>query len=118
MTTSTAEPGPATSLIDAVDALLPTLVADLERLVRIPSIAFPDFPTEPLLAAHDLVVQLLRDAGVEHIEDLHVEGKRAPVITASIPGPAGAPTVLLYTHYDVVPAGDLELWDSPPFEPT
>lgn len=106
------------ALVAAVDELMPSLLDDLDRLVRIPSIAFPDFPVEPLLEAHDAVVDLLRAAGVEQIEDLHVEGKRAPVIVAGIPAPPGAPTVLMYTHYDVVPAGDLALWDSPPFEPT
>ena len=40
----------------------------------------------------------------------------APVIIGGIPAPEGAPTVLLYAHYDVVPVGDEAKWESPPFE--
>ncbi len=104
-------------LPEKVRSLMPELVADLGRLVRIPSIAFPDFPREPLNEAHDLIVELLRDAGVQTIDTLNLPDT-APVITGAIPAPDGAPTVLLYSHYDVVPAGDESLWSSPPFEPT
>jgi acetylornithine deacetylase/succinyl-diaminopimelate desuccinylase-like protein len=97
---------------------MPRLEDDLKRLIRIPSIASPGYPEEELFKAHDLVIELLRDAGVEQIGDIRLEGKIAPVITAEIPGPPGSPTVLMYTHYDVVPAGDEELWETPPFEPT
>ncbi|WP_406340911.1 M20/M25/M40 family metallo-hydrolase [Streptomyces sp. NBC_00648] len=101
-----------------VDGLMDGLRADLERLAAIPSIAFPGFPPEPVQQAHNLVAELLRDAGVPHIERLDLPGT-APVVYGQIPAPTpDAPTVLLYGHYDVQPPGDQALWLSPPFEPT
>ena len=100
-----------------VDALMPDLVRDLVRLAAIPSIAFEGFPPEPVHEAHDLVVELLRGAGVTDIETLELPDTY-PIICATVPGPPGAPTVLLYAHYDVQPAGDESLWTTPPFEPT
>ncbi|UJP40518.1 M20/M25/M40 family metallo-hydrolase [Cellulomonas palmilytica] len=97
--------------------LMPSLVDQVVRLSRIPSVATTGFPAEPLLEAHALVVDELRAAGVEHVEELLLDGMTAPTVLADVPGPPGAPTVLMYTHYDVVPAGDEALWSSPPFEP-
>ena len=104
----------------AVSALMPRLKQDLTRLVAIPSVSEWGFPaqTRPaLLEAHQAVLGLLREAGVESFSSLELEGT-APVITGEIPAPDGAPTVLLYGHYDVVPAGDEALWASPPFDAT
>ncbi|MFD0064499.1 M20/M25/M40 family metallo-hydrolase [Streptomyces sp. NPDC056690] len=101
-----------------VDGLMDGLRADLERLAAIPSVAFPGFPAEPVREAHDLLVGLLGEAGVERIERIDLPDT-APVILGEIPSPTpDAPTVLLYSHYDVQPAGDEKLWKSPPFEPT
>jgi acetylornithine deacetylase/succinyl-diaminopimelate desuccinylase-like protein len=100
-----------------VDTLMPQLTSDLKRLVRIPSISDASFPPEPMYAAYEFVTNQLRTAGLTTISTLDLPNTY-PVIVGEIPAPPGAPTVLLYGHYDVVPAGDEAKWSSPPFEPT
>jgi cysteinylglycine-S-conjugate dipeptidase len=103
-----------------VAALMPQLQADLARLVAVPSVSAPGYPEETrpaLVETYEAIVGLLREAGARKLGALELPGT-APVITGEIPGPEGAPTVLLYGHYDVVPAGDESAWTSPPFEAT
>jgi acetylornithine deacetylase/succinyl-diaminopimelate desuccinylase-like protein len=100
-----------------VAALMPRLTDDLRRLVAIPSISAWGFPEEthgPLLEAYAEIVELLRDAGIGDVGALELPGT-APIIVGELPGPPGAPTVLLYGHYDVVAAGEEGEWTSPPF---
>jgi len=110
----------AGSLGDRVHGLMPRLTQDLKDLISIASVSAPGYP-EPthaaLKEAHDAVVTLFREAGVERFESIELP-QTAPVVFGEIPAPEGAPTVLLYSHYDVVPAGDGSLWETPPFEPT
>ncbi len=101
---------------ETVARLMPSLRSNLDDLVRIPSISVPGRIDDALLEAHDAVASLFADAGVD-VGRLDLPGT-APVVVGQIPAPPGAPTVLLYSHYDVVPAGDETEWDSPPFEPT
>jgi acetylornithine deacetylase/succinyl-diaminopimelate desuccinylase-like protein len=105
------------SLPSAVDALMPQLTADLIKLTRIPSISESSFPPQPVHDACKLVMQLLREAGLQNVKTLDLP-ETYPIVIGEIPAPSGAPTVLLYGHYDVVPPGDESKWTSPPFEPT
>jgi acetylornithine deacetylase/succinyl-diaminopimelate desuccinylase-like protein len=103
-------------IADAVAAGMAGVRADLEELIRIPSLAFDGFDPEPLDRSARTVASLFRQAGianarVERIGDGH------PAVVGRRPGPTGAPTVLLYAHHDIQPVGELSLWDSDPFEP-
>src|SRR5262245_42726535 len=108
------------SIAGTVRLQMPRLKSDLARLVAIPSISAPNHPEEthgPLREAYDEVAMLFHDAGVTILDPLELP-HTAPVLVGEIPAPEGAPTVLLYSHYDVVPVGDESKWQSPPFEAT
>ncbi len=105
-----------TELRDRVGDLFPELRADLERLIGLPSLAFEGYPRGPLQETADAVAALVAVAGMPQVELLNIPGA-PPVVYAARPAAPGAPTVLLYAHYDVQPAGDEAKWTSPPFEP-
>jgi cysteinylglycine-S-conjugate dipeptidase len=116
------QPGAGPSLPDAgpltaaVRRVLPSVRADLERLVRIPSVSADPAAAPQLQASAAEVAGLLRRAGLPEVEIVTVEGGQ-PAVLARRPAPPGAPTVLLYAHHDVQPPGARADWDSDPFEP-
>jgi acetylornithine deacetylase/succinyl-diaminopimelate desuccinylase-like protein len=105
------------TLDQAVQQVLPSVRADLERLVRIPSVSADPGAAPHLRRSAGEVAELLSAAG---LPDVHILGVRdgKPAVLARRPAPPGAPTVLLYAHHDVQPAGDSASWDTEPFEPT
>jgi acetylornithine deacetylase/succinyl-diaminopimelate desuccinylase-like protein len=107
---------PDTPITAAVVAALPGARADLERLVRIPSVWALPAHAEDTRRSAEAVADLARGAGAARVDVVAADGG-APAVLAHWPAPDGAPTVLLYAHHDVQPTGGDEHWTSPPFEP-
>ncbi|MFB9311679.1 dipeptidase [Nocardioides plantarum] len=100
-----------------VTELLPGIRKDLEDLVRIESVSADPARASEVQRSAEAVAELFRAEGFASVDIVSAEGG-APAVIAHKPGPAGAPTVLLYAHHDVQPENDHAEWDSPPFEPT
>jgi acetylornithine deacetylase/succinyl-diaminopimelate desuccinylase-like protein len=103
-------------LRERIAADMPRTVAELEQLVRIPSMGYPDYDPANVRASAEATKEILKDAGVENARLLELDGGH-PAVFGELPGPEGAPTVLLYAHHDVQPEGPIDQWDTPPFEP-
>lgn len=104
------------SLHDAVNAALPSVLTDLKHLIAIPSVSSQPEHSDDVLAAAEYVAELLRGVGNGDVRLLEADGGR-PAVYADFPAPPGAPTVLLYAHYDVQPIGDPDAWTSAAFSP-
>jgi acetylornithine deacetylase/succinyl-diaminopimelate desuccinylase-like protein len=104
-------------LRDRVAGVMPGVRADLERLVRIPSVSAQSGDPAQVQRSADLVAELLAGAGLDEVVQLRA-GDGAPAVVGRRRTRDGAPTVMLYAHHDVQPEGDLAAWTSPPFEPT
>jgi acetylornithine deacetylase/succinyl-diaminopimelate desuccinylase-like protein len=103
-----------TDLRAAVAREMPGVRADLERLIRIPGIAFDGFDHSHVERSAEAVAELLRGCGLD-TQVVRYGGQ--PAVIGRKAAPAGAPTVLLYAHHDVQPVGDPALWTTEPFEP-
>ncbi len=89
---------------------------ELQELLRIPSVSTdPDRAGEVRRAA-GWVRDRLKAAGCTKAE-IH-DTPRHPIVYGEWLGAEGAPTILVYGHYDVQPEDPVELWTTPPFEPT
>ncbi len=84
---------------------------------RIPSVSFEGFPPDPLRHSAEWTAKKMRAIGLEGVEVLTLPGAHPYVYGEWLHAP-GKPTVLLYGHHDVQPAGRASHWETPPFEPT
>lgn len=105
-------------IAETVASLMPRARVELAELVAFRSVADPaQFPRSECEAAAAWVADALRAEGFQDVAALDTpDGTQS--VYGFLPGPEGAPTVLLYAHYDVQPPLDESAWATPPFELT
>lgn len=89
---------------------------ELKQFLRIPSVSAVPAYKDDVVRCAEWTADALRRVGCEHVQILPTEGH--PVVYADWLHAPGKPTVLVYGHYDVQPPDPLDLWQTPPFEPT
>ncbi|WP_299581097.1 dipeptidase [uncultured Sunxiuqinia sp.] len=90
-------------------------IQELFGLIRIPSISSQSEHKADMYKAAEYWKELLLSSGADKAEVFETEGN--PVTYAEKIIDPSKPTVLVYSHMDVMPVEPLELWKSPPFEP-
>jgi len=97
-----------------VRTFMPDVIRDLKKLISIASVAFPGYPPKPVQLMAARTVDLLIRYGLPDARLLDIPGGY-PAVFGEIPAPPGAPTVLLYAHYDVQPAQKEDGWGTDPW---
>ncbi len=93
-------------------------VAELVELSRIPGVSAAGFEPAEVERSAEHVATLLREAGLDGVEILRVDGAHPYVVAEWCRAGPDAPTALVYAHHDVQPPGRLDHWETPAFEPT
>lgn len=89
---------------------------ELFSLIRIPSVSSKSENKPDMQRCAERWAELIKEAGADFTEIHQTEG--APIVYGEKMIDPNAPTVLVYGHYDVMPVEPLDLWKTPPFEPT
>jgi acetylornithine deacetylase/succinyl-diaminopimelate desuccinylase-like protein len=89
---------------------------ELFELLRFPSVSADPKYKDDMLKTADFVAEKLRNAGADSVEVCPTDGY--PIVFGEKIFDTSLPTVLVYGHYDVQPPDPIELWKTPPFEPT
>ncbi len=104
------------NVIDFIERHRDDFLSQLNEFLKIPSVSTDPGHKEDMLEAADFVARQLRESGMRSVEIFPTGGH--PVVFAQRAENPARPTVLVYGHYDVQPVDPIELWDTPPFEPS
>ncbi len=91
-------------------------LAELKEFIAIPSVSTSPDHKKDIKRCAQWIAGHLKNIGMKGIRIFPTKGH--PIVYAQWLGAPGAPTLLLYGHYDVQPVDPLNLWTSPPFEAT
>jgi acetylornithine deacetylase/succinyl-diaminopimelate desuccinylase-like protein len=91
-------------------------LSELFELLRIPSVSADSRHKGDVRKAAEYVAQKLTEAGSDSVQLMETKGH--PIVFGEKIVDTAKPTVLVYGHYDVQPPDPLDLWKTPPFEPT
>ena len=101
---------------DYINANNNSYIEELKNFLRIKSISTDENHKKDMLKGAEFVSKKLNDAGMNKVRIIKTNGH--PLVYAEWLNAPGKPTVLIYGHYDVQPVDPIDLWDTPPFEPT
>ncbi len=115
-TGTASETSPIDAAVEAaLEASREARIESLLQLARIPSVSALHEHAGDMVATAEWIAGRLRGVGATEVEviatDLH------PIVYGRIHEAPGAPTAIVYCHYDVQPVDPLDLWEHPPFEP-
>jgi acetylornithine deacetylase/succinyl-diaminopimelate desuccinylase-like protein len=102
-------------VLDYIDSNRDRFMDELFEFLRIPSVSASSEHRDDTRRTAEWLMGRMKDAGLE--VSLH-ETNGHPIVLGEWRKADGAPTVLIYGHYDVQPPEPLELWTTPAFEPT
>ena len=106
-------------VLTTIDSRQHQSLSALKEFLSIPSVSTkPEHRPDMQRCAQWLADQLKFAAMDVAVMPTSTDGSGHPVVVAKNKHQAGRPTVLMYGHYDVQPPEPLELWETPPFEPT
>ena len=104
-----------TTVSNYLDQHADRFLEELKEFLRIPTVSADPECKPHLVRGAEFVHKQLADLGMK-AEIVPTAGH--PIVYAEWLGAPGAPTVMVYGHYDVQPPDPLDLWTTPPFEPT
>jgi acetylornithine deacetylase/succinyl-diaminopimelate desuccinylase-like protein len=104
------------ALVQFIDRNRQRYLDELSQYLRIPSVSAQASHRQDLERCATWTARALAHAGLEHVRVHETAG--SPIVYADWLHARGAPTLLCYGHYDVQPVDPIDLWQSPPFEPT